>query len=89
MFAFPTTFFCEIMKNLPDPINTNKEYITDNVSVTCEVSCDFEIMHTDADNLKAISSFVEKLPLDEAFMNELGVIFVKLVERYVALNNET
>jgi hypothetical protein len=63
--------------------NDNKEYGSDEVSLVCEVACNFTINSKNTEVLAGIIEYVRSLPNDTNFMTELGERFVELVHKHV------
>lgn len=80
MLLFPSHFY--LMKYL-QASNDNKEYNSDEVSLVCEVACNFTINSKNAEVLSNIIEYVRNLPNDNNFMTELGESFVELVHKHV------
>lgn len=64
--------------------NDNEEYAIDEISLLCEVGCDFTLNSKNTEMLNNIMNYVRTLPSDQNFMNELGESFVTLIHKYVA-----
>lgn len=64
--------------------NDNQEYVADEVSLVCEIGCDFTLKSGNQKTLDDIIGYVRTLPNDEHFMAELGTNFINLVHKYVS-----
>lgn len=62
--------------------NDNKEYSSDDVSLVCEVACNFAVNSNNDILLKNIIEYIRSLPNDANFMTELGEYFVELVNKH-------
>lgn len=71
--------------------NDNIEHSADEISLICEVGCNFQINSQNREFLASVMEYVKTLPNDEDFMVELGESFVTLVHKYVSeySQNET
>lgn len=65
-------------------LNDNQEYNADEVSLVCEVGCNFTINSKNTEVLNRVLDYVKTLPNDDRFMIELGESFVTLVHKYVS-----
>jgi DNA polymerase III sliding clamp (beta) subunit (PCNA family) len=63
--------------------NDNKEYDSDDISLVCEVACNFTINSKNTEVLADIIEYVRSLPNDTNFMTELGDSFVELVYKHI------